>query len=268
MPRHGFPRAAAGIVLVCSFLLSACGNSAPPADSSTPPDDGNALAGTSWVLELLDDQPVLNGTTVTLQLTTEGTVAGSAGCNRYNGDFTAEGDGITIQTLGTTLMACEEATVHQEDAFLAALEKATRFTTDEDTLTLTDDGGAALLVFSPQSDDLSGGTWSVTGYNNGDEAVVSLLSGTVAEVRFSEDGTISGSGGCNRFTGRFTAEDATLTVEPLGMTRMACPTPEGVMEQEAALVAALESSTGYAVEGDALRLTGTEGATTVTLART
>ena len=94
-----------------------------------------------------------------------------------------------------------------------------------------------------------------------------MLADTAAEVSFGEDGSINGTGGCNRLMGNYTVEGGTMTLEPLATTRMACPEPEGVMDQETKLLAALESATGYAIDGDTLRLTNAEDATAVTLSR-
>ncbi|MBI9110698.1 META domain-containing protein [Maridesulfovibrio ferrireducens] len=41
-------------------------------------------------------------------------------------------------------------------------------------------------------------------------------------LMFSEDGKISGSGGCNRFSGSYTFNDQKVETGPLASTRMAC----------------------------------------------
>ena len=46
----------------------------------------------------------------------------------------------------------------------------------------------------------------------------------------------------------------TITVEPPGSTLMFCETPQGVMEQEAAYLIALQSATTFRIEGDQLWL--------------
>jgi hypothetical protein len=63
-----------------------------------------------------------------------------------------------------------------------------------------------------------------------------------AEIAFAADGSITGSTGCNRFTGAGRIEAGALLVEgPLATTKMACP-DEGLAAQEAAVLDALRGS--------------------------
>lgn len=87
----------------------------------------------------------------------------------------------------------------------------------------------------------------------------------VAFVAF-DAGTFSGNGGCNTFTGSYeTGEDGALTVGPIASTKMACEAE--IMTAETAFLAALGSASGYSVDGDTLMLTGTNGATVLSLNR-
>ncbi len=71
-------------------------------------------------------------------------------------------------------------------------------------------------------------------------------------VRFAEDGTLSGVGGCNRLTGRYElTDDRTLKIGPIASTRMACPTDE---DTEAALCKTLEATDHYDMDGPMLLL--------------
>ena len=49
-------------------------------------------------------------------------------------------------------------------------------------------------------------------------------------LAFDGEGRVSGSGGCNRFTGSYTFTDGELSFGPLAGTKMMCP--EAVMDQE------------------------------------
>jgi heat shock protein HslJ len=70
-----------------------------------------------------------------------GRVAGKAGCNRYFGGYTREGTTLTIGQAGATRMACAEAVMRQEAAYLAALGTVSGYTIDGDLLELSYDGG-------------------------------------------------------------------------------------------------------------------------------
>lgn len=80
-----------------------------------------------------------------------------------------------------------------------------------------------------------------------------LVEGSTVTAYVEPDGTVSGSGGCNRYRAKFQVEDATLrlTGPPVG-TMMACPEP--IMAQEAKYFAALERVRSFAVDGERLTL--------------
>jgi len=71
---------------------------------------------------------------------------------------------------------------------------------------------------------------------------------------------VTGSGGCNRFTGAYEAGEGTLTFGPLASTRMACPG----METETAFLRALEGTRRFRLAGRHLDLEDAKG---VVLAR-
>ena len=84
------------------------------------------------------------------------------------------------------------------------------------------------------------------------------LEGSLAWAQF-QDGTVTGTAGCNRYNAAYSAMDAgnssgSLGIGPAASTRMACLEPEGVMEQEAQYLAALESAATYSIDGDRLEM--------------
>src|ERR687896_2220569 len=71
---------------------------------------------------------------------------------------------------------------------------------------------------------------------------------TPLSLTFDEQGGVNGSTGCNRFSGEVTIDGPALTFGPLATTRMACLDPaQG--EQETAFLGALESVSGYTIDG-------------------
>ena len=66
-----------------------------------------------------------------------------------------------------------------------------------------------------------------------------------ATLVFSSDGSVSGDTGCNRFAGAATVNGQSLEMPgPLAVTKMFCPQPE-LMQQEDAILAALPEVTTY-----------------------
>ena len=70
------------------------------------------------------------------------------------------------------------------------------------------------------------------------------------------DGRITGSSGCNQLMGAYKADVSSINIGSLSMTRKACP--QG-MEQERALMRALETTTTWKIVGEHLELFDDEG---------
>jgi heat shock protein HslJ len=103
----------------------------------TPIQDATfgGLGGTDWTLTGFGDPAAqtarLPETNVFVTFSERG-VTGNAGCNTFGGDFNYTNDGsITVGNLITTRMACEEAVMQQETAFLNALQSVNRFAVDD-----------------------------------------------------------------------------------------------------------------------------------------
>ena len=116
-------------------------------------DAGSAsdLVGVTWNLVSMGSpdspQPVLQGTPITLIFTNEG-VGGSAGCNTYGGGFQTDGSSITFSNVVSTLMACGDTGVmEQETAYLNALNSASSYQVTDGQLQINYNGG--VLTFTP-----------------------------------------------------------------------------------------------------------------------
>ena len=237
--------------------------------SETTPSDAAAssLAGTAWDLTAFEGAAVQVEGVSWIAFAEGGQSTGSGGCNDFNGPYTEDGESLTIGPLASTLRACADPAVSdQETAFYAALEATERFSVSGSELTLQDGDGSELAVLTAREQAAGiAGSWTVTGYNNGAEAVVSPIVDTELTAELTEDGAVSGSAGCNTYTGGYTLEGDTVTIGPLASTRMACPEPEGVMEQEQQFMAALESAATWSIRGDILELRTGDDAIAVTL---
>jgi heat shock protein HslJ len=92
----------------------------------------------------------------------------------------------------------------------------------------------------------------------------SLVADATATVRF-EDGRVSGSDGCNRYSMPFTADGAAIQIGPRGpSTLMACA--EETMAQASVFLAALTSTRGFRHSPETLELLDGDGAVVATLA--
>jgi heat shock protein HslJ len=195
----------------------------------------------------------------------EGEVSGTAGCNNYFGPYQADGNSLTIGPLGSTMMMCiQDDTATQETAFLANLGNVASYDIVNNQLQLIDAEGNTILVFNvEESIPLVGTDWTVTGYNNGQEAVVSILADTEMTALFDENGLVSGSAGCNNYRASFETSAETINIGPAASTRKLCPEPEGIMEQETLYLAALEMAATYEIDGSRLDMYDVDGARVV-----
>jgi heat shock protein HslJ len=227
-----------------------------------------ALVGTTWQLTGYNNgvggfASVLAGSEVTAVFAEDGKLGGSAGCNNYAASFEISGDRISIGPVAATMMMCPEpeGVMDQEMAYLSALEAASAYSVEGKQLSLFDSQGQVLLGFTAREpNSLVGTEWQVIGYNNGRQAVVSVIIGTEMTAIFGEDGSMTGSAGCNNYRASYKVEGDAISIGPAATTRMFCGEPEGIMEQETQYLTALETAATYRVDGDRLQLRTAEGA--------
>lgn len=240
------------------------------------PDVAQALAASTWVLDPASSTPAIRtDETVTLSFeergsSEAGTVNGQAPCNTYRGPFRLDGDGaagngIEIGPLATTKMACDEGTGTAEAAYLKALEAVdTADVTDRTRLVLT--GDAVELSFDRlDPSDAIVGTWDVTSINTGD-AISSPVTDTEPTLTFATGGKLSVDAGCNPIATTWSLDGSLTSIAAPRSGMKSCPEPAGVMDQEAALTAALEKSARVDIT-DHLTLFDDEGHIMVTAAR-
>jgi heat shock protein HslJ len=244
-------------IMACLLLLSACyswGSETTDANLTTP----------LWALSTIMNKELVPGSGITTQFTSDGKISGSAGCNQYSGTYTISGTSMQISsTLSSTRMACAQEIMDQETAYLKALGEVKMYTVSETELLLSDANNKSILVYKPQPQDLVGSAWEVIGYNNGKQAVISVLTGTTLTIKFDKDGNVSGNAGCNTFSGAYTLTGNQIKIGPLASTLMACSDPAGIMDQESQFLTALQSAATYQIEGMVLELRNSDGALAV-----
>lgn len=106
---------------------------------------------------------------------------------------------------------------------------------------------------------LSGTSWQVLSYNNGKQAIASVIAGTTVTAYFGPDGTLYGSAGCNDYTTSYSTTGDRITIKPAAVTRKMCMKPEGVMDQETAFLNAMERAARFSLRDDILELYYADG---------
>ncbi len=204
------------------------------------------LAGTKWELTRFNDGSkglvsVVNGSYVAAKFDEGGQMSGNAGCNSYFGSYVVTGKNIFVGPLAMTEMYCmdPDGVMSQEGAYLAAIQAAATYRVGVDDLSIMDAGGRQMAVFERYAPTPEGVNWELSGYNNGQGAVVSPLAGTIVTAVFDTDGQVTGNAGCNDYLGFYTVNGMEVTIGPVGATEKYCDIPHGVMEQESRYLALL-----------------------------
>jgi heat shock protein HslJ len=252
-------RARLVVIPLALLLLASCAEDDGPGGSG---DGGGQLEEITWILDetsvagFSTEAPDEARATVRFE---DQKVGGTAFCNQYGGGYEAREDGsMSIELGGMTQMACDEPIGSMEGLFVEALGEVTGYAVDGDTLQLTRDGGDPLSFTAQQPLPLEGTAWRLDGITTGTDAVSSTLVGTEITATFAEDGTLSGSSGCNTYTTSYTVDRDALTIDGAIMsTAMACE--QDVMDQEAAYLAALVESAGFEIQGTTLTLLDADG---------
>ena len=114
-----------------------CGGRALPPES---------LNDTTWSIVMINQLPVLQGIPAEVRFA-EGKVTGTAGCNRFNADYSANANALTLGAIASTRMMCPEKQMAQEAQFLALFGRklAIRYSVDGSLLLFDDKGNQATL---------------------------------------------------------------------------------------------------------------------------
>lgn len=209
-------------LLLLSVVLAACGAGQAPDDPGA--SDGPVIG--DWVLTggSIDgvDAPVLPDHRITLSITGS-QIGGTAACNHYGGELTMDADGLHLENLGQTEMACEEPAMAAEATFMAALARVGEIVRDGEELVAR--GVGVDLRFTalpaPPTSDLVNTTWVLDTVLVGNVAAAPM--GEPATLELHEDGTFTGSTGCRTFSGNWMEQGDQIQAPTWGMNETTCP---------------------------------------------
>jgi heat shock protein HslJ len=263
------PRTLSSAVLILGGILALAATPALAQDAS-PESSGQPtpvlLEGTVWQVTNARLSgayaPIPAEVTATLVLQ-DGKAGGEGGCNQWSAPYTLDGDSLTFGQITSTLMFCDGPGGTIETFYLADLPAVATWAIDGTTLTLSADDGQPVVAYTVQEAPSLIGSWIVSSYRDATGNVVATEDGTTV-VAFDAT-TLSGTAGCNGFSGSWSSTDGVLAIGPLMSTKMACE-PAEVMARESAVIAALEASTGARSGRDgSVELVDASGALQLTL---
>ena len=128
---------------------------AAEAESETESAVTNPLLDSSWRVVEIEGEPTDPAIEISLDIDSDGAIAGIGGCNRYFGtaEIDAEGGfGFGLREIGATRMACPDPVMDHETRYFAALERVATFVLADDALELLDRDDGVLVRLSRQSD--------------------------------------------------------------------------------------------------------------------
>lgn len=96
------------------------------------------------------------------------------------------------------------------------------------------------------------GKWKLIAYGPL-ESMTPAVSDVDATLTFGEDGTVTGSGGCNSLGGEYTVEEKQITFGEITSTLMACDDP--IMAQESVVGQVLTETAEFEIEDETLAIT-------------
>lgn len=246
-----------------ALACGACGSSGGDgAGSGTEP---TALLAPRWVLEagalgLTDAEQVV----ASLDFSAGGKVTGDDGCNRLTGSYTAGPGTLRFGPFAGTRRACAGPADAVGREAGERLPRVRRFAIAGRTLTLSDDAGTELLRYVATTPGVTG-AWEAVSVLY-DDAIRSAVEGHRPTADFTADGRVTGTTGCNTFSGTYETDGRRITIDPGAVTERACADPEAG-RQERGYLDALASVRRFDQTGPQLVLYDAQGRMAVTLQR-
>ena len=239
---------------------------AAESESALPP----AFAGQVWQWLAFQDSAsgeegnditVADPAKYTLELLADGTYTIQADCNSGSGQYTLDGSSLTLEPGPITLAACDPDS--HSNTYVSLLGDVATFVFDgEGNLVLSLKADAGDMVFARADEaasDLEGTSWVLSSLATESGVTSSEIDQEITAV--FEDGQMSGSAGCNSYFAGYEIEDGSLTLSGMGNTAMSCD--EARNEREGEFLAALQTVTGYRLDGDTLVLLDADGNTVI-----
>jgi heat shock protein HslJ len=119
-----------------------------PASTATPV---NPLVGNTYAIDEINGQPVLSGTTLSLEFLADGTLKGSSGCNSFTGSYvstpqTGSTGSLTMSPATSTQAVCDPDVMQQEQEFMLAVTQVRSYEEpSRGPLSLMDSVGTVIL---------------------------------------------------------------------------------------------------------------------------
>jgi heat shock protein HslJ len=224
------------------------------------------MVGTTFVAtEIAGSRSIAPGSTISLTVVDDQRLSATAGCNTMNGAYTITGDVLSAPLLASTMMACiDNGVMEQETWFAAFLASSPTFTYSGGVLTLTNGTDTIAFTGAPSGAAAVEGTgWKLTDLISVSGSTVAAVDPSLsAWVRFNA-GEVVYNNSCNSGGGTAEIGDADITFGPLRSTLIFCDGPSGALETT--MNSVLQGVTPYEVttdpSGTRLKIMAADGVT-------
>jgi len=123
-----------------------------------------------------------------------------------------------------------------------------------------------MLSACSTAESLDGTSWAMTSLRDSQGNLTDILPDTIVTANFQSD-QVSGNVTCNNYSGTYQSTGNTIKIGPLATTLRECVGPDGIMEQEAAFLKAMEAAAQYEIKGDTLEMVDDQGDTILVFKR-
>ena len=114
---------------------------------------GAELTGVTWQPRTVGDEAIAQDSGMFIRFEVDGSIQGHGGCNKFFGSLEQTDSGIGVGPLGGTRMACPEAIMDRETAFMDAVSKISNFQSGKDRMSLLGEDDSVLATFVAGPDD-------------------------------------------------------------------------------------------------------------------
>lgn len=140
---------------VLLMAVASAGVGASWADAGERQATFDEILDIDWLVQSIAGHEAAEGVASTVRFGSDGRVTGDAGCNRFGGSYTLDGDRLEVGPLATTKRMCPDEIMTQEDRFLELLGTPLRFelTTEGFVLLDPDDEGEPIRLVPVSRED-------------------------------------------------------------------------------------------------------------------
>jgi heat shock protein HslJ len=186
-------------------------------------------------------------------------LSANAGCNTMSGGYTITAGQLLVGDLATTMMACAQPLMTQDQWLAAFLNKRPLIRLSGSDLTLEADGTIVSFVDREVAEPdlpLVGTNWILESVTS-NQAVTSYNVTPPPTIVFGADGSVQVTTGCNSGSGTYTSTDTTITFGPIATTKKACEPTAMTLESEVLQVLGA-GEVQYEIDGSSLTMTASD----------